>query len=59
MTQKTKNIILVIGFLLTVVIAYKYAISNTLQLKSEYKTLKQEAIVFDNMPNYSTKSLKY
>lgn len=50
MTQKTKNIILVVAFLLTVVIAYKYAIANTLQLKSEYNTLKQEAVVFDNMP---------
>lgn len=50
MTQKTRNIILVVGFLLTVIIAYKYAIANTLQLKSEYKTLKQEAVVFDNMP---------
>ncbi|EDP71920.1 hypothetical protein FBALC1_12502 [Flavobacteriales bacterium ALC-1] len=50
MTQKTKNIILVVGFLLTVLIAYKYAIANTLQLKNEYKTLKQEAVVFNNMP---------
>jgi len=30
--------------------AYKYAIANTLQLKSEYKTLQQDALVFDNMP---------
>lgn len=51
MTQKTKNIVLIVGFLLTVVIAYKYAIVNTLQLKSEYKTLKQEAIVFNNLPS--------
>lgn len=50
MTQKTKNIILVVSFLLIVVIAYQYAIANTLQLKSEYKTLKQDAVVFENMP---------
>jgi len=50
MTQKTKNIILVVGFLLIVLVAYQYAISNTLQLKSEYKALKQDAVVFDNMP---------
>lgn len=50
MTQRTKNIILIIGFLFTVVIAYKFAIANTWQLKSEYNTLQQEAVVFDNMP---------
>jgi Tfp pilus assembly protein PilO len=50
MTQKTKNILLILGFLLTAVIAYEFAIVNTLRLKKEYKTLKQEAVVFDNMP---------
>jgi len=50
MTQKTKNILLVVGFLLVVMIAYKYAIANTLQLKQEYKTLQQDALFFDNMP---------
>ena len=50
MTQKTKNILLVVGFFIVVVMAYKYAIANTLQLKTEYKTLQQEALVFDNMP---------
>ncbi|WP_418639259.1 hypothetical protein [Winogradskyella sp.] len=50
MTQKTKNILLIIVFFLVLIIAYKYAISNTLQLKSEYKTLKQDAVVFNNMP---------
>jgi hypothetical protein len=50
MTQKNKNIILVVSFLLIVVIAYQFAITNTLQLKSEYKTLKQDTVVFNNMP---------
>ncbi|WP_299525256.1 type 4a pilus biogenesis protein PilO [Winogradskyella sp.] len=50
MTQKTKNIVLVTGFILVVIIAYKYAIANTFQLKREYKTLQQDALVFDNMP---------
>lgn len=50
MTQKTKNIVILFGFLLVVILAYKYAIANTFKLKNEYKTLKQEAIVFDNMP---------
>ncbi|WP_299112268.1 type 4a pilus biogenesis protein PilO [uncultured Winogradskyella sp.] len=50
MTQKTKNILLVVGFFLLIIIAYNYAIANTLQLKNEYKTLQQEALAFDNMP---------
>ena len=50
MTQKSKNIVLVLGFVLIVVIAYKYAIANTLQLKNEYGSLQREALVFDNMP---------
>lgn len=50
MQQKTKNILLVIGFILIVIIAYRYAIANTLQLKKEYEMLQQEALVFDNLP---------
>nr|WP_321232938.1 hypothetical protein [uncultured Psychroserpens sp.] len=50
MTQKTKNIILVCAFLLLVCLAYKFAFSNTIQAKKEYKALKTEAVAFDNMP---------
>ena len=50
MTQKNKNIVLIGVFIILVVLSYKYAISNTLQLKQEYKTLKQDAIAFNNMP---------
>ncbi len=50
MQQKTKNIVLVTLFLLVVIVAYKYAISNTLQLKKEYGILQKEALVFDNLP---------
>jgi len=50
MAQKTKNILLILGFILIVILAYKYAIANTLQLKKDYKTLQQEALVFDKMP---------
>lgn len=50
MRQKTKNILLVIGFFLIVIIAYRYAIVNTLQLKKEYGMLQKEALVFDNLP---------
>ncbi|WP_298900958.1 type 4a pilus biogenesis protein PilO [uncultured Psychroserpens sp.] len=50
MTQKTKNIALVCGFILLVIIAYKFAFSNTLETKQEYKALKNEAVAFDNLP---------
>ena len=50
MSQKTKNIVLIVGFFIVVIMAYKYAIANTLQLKNEYKVLQQDALVFDNMP---------
>ncbi|WP_298898619.1 hypothetical protein [uncultured Psychroserpens sp.] len=50
MTQKFKNYLLIIGLLLLAFFAYKYAISNTLKLRSEYNLLKQEVDIFDNMP---------
>jgi len=50
MTQKTKNIIIIVGFLLVVVIAYKFAFVKTFHLKNEYQTLKQGATVYDNLP---------
>ncbi|WP_299223888.1 type 4a pilus biogenesis protein PilO [uncultured Psychroserpens sp.] len=50
MTQKTKNIILIISFLAVLYIAYKFAFSNTIDLRKEYHTLKKEAVMFDNMP---------
>ena len=50
MTQKTKNIIFVCCFALLILIAYKFAFSNTISAKKEYNALKKEAIAFDNMP---------
>ena len=50
MTQKTKNIILVAGFVLLVIIAYKFAFSNTFETRHEYKALRNEAVAFDNLP---------
>ncbi|OUS03346.1 hypothetical protein A9Q86_00060 [Flavobacteriales bacterium 33_180_T64] len=50
MKQKTKNIILVGCFILLILIAYKFAFSNTLKTKQDYNTLKKEAVIFDNMP---------
>lgn len=50
MTYKAKNIILLIGFLLITYISYKLTISKTLALKKEYKELKQQEILFKNVP---------
>ncbi len=50
MTHKTKNIVLVVGFVLILIFCYKLAISNTLVLKKEYKDLKQEALLLKNTP---------
>lgn len=50
MKQRTKNTILVIGFVMIVIMAYKYAISNTLQLHNDYKSLKKDADIYNNLP---------
>lgn len=50
MTNKQKNIALILGFILVLFISYKYAISNTLELKKEYKSLKQQELLFKNVP---------
>ena len=46
MTQKTKNILLVVGFILVLVLSYRLAISKTLALKGECNILKKEVILF-------------
>lgn len=50
MTNKTKNIVLISGFLLTLVLCYRFAISNTLEIKKQYINLSQEEVLFKNMP---------
>lgn len=40
MSFKKKNIILAISFLILCLVAYQFAIRNTLNLKSEFKTIK-------------------
>ncbi|MBR9915725.1 MAG: hypothetical protein GYB32_13020 [Algicola sp.] len=57
MTQKTKNIILVCSFMLIILIAYKFAISNTIGVRKEFITFKKESLAFDNLPHQLT-SLK-
>lgn len=50
MRNKTKNILLVGGFVLLLVICYQFAIKNTLQEKERYNRLKAEETLFDNIP---------
>ncbi len=50
MTNKNKNILLVIGFVIILVLCYKLAISNTLALKIQHNTLKQQDLLFKNAP---------
>lgn len=50
MTNKTKNILLLTGFLLALVLSYQLAISKTIALKKEFNTLKQQDVLFENTP---------
>ena len=50
MTNKTKNILLVGGLLLAIILCYKLAIVKTVALNSEYNALKQEEVLFKNIP---------
>lgn len=50
MNSKTKNIILVVGFIILLMVSYRFAISKTLKLKSEYKSLILEEKVLQEMP---------
>lgn len=50
MTNKTKNILLVAGFIISLILCYHLAISNTLVLKKEYNDLKEEELLFKNTP---------
>lgn len=50
MTQKTKNILLIGGFLVSLFICYKWAISNTLEQYNQYQELKKEQALFKNIP---------
>jgi len=50
MTYKTKNILLVVGFLFALILCYQMAISKTMALKNECSMLKQQEIFFENSP---------
>ena len=50
MTNKNKNIALVIGFIIILILCYKLAISNTVMLKNQFNELKQQEVLFKNAP---------
>jgi hypothetical protein len=50
MTKKQKNIALIIGFVIILFLCYKLAINNTLQQKQQYKTFKEQELLFKNAP---------
>lgn len=50
MSNKTKNILLISGFLILLILSYNFAISNTIKLKKEHNTLKQQELFFENTP---------
>lgn len=50
MTARNKNIFLVIGFMIILFVSYKMAISKTMVLIDETKSLKAEELLFKNTP---------
>lgn len=48
MPKKTKNILLIIGFLLTLLMCYQIAIAKTVIIKKEYNSLKYQEALFEN-----------
>lgn len=50
MTNKTKNIVLVGGFMLFLLFCYKLAISKTINLKKDYADLIFQETLFKNAP---------
>jgi len=50
MTKKNKNILLIFGFIISLVICYQLAISKTFQQKQQYDTLKKQELLFESAP---------
>lgn len=48
MSLKQKNIILIIGFIVLLWIAYQLSFSKTIELKKQHYKLKEEALLFEN-----------
>ena len=53
MTQKNKNIILIAGFLLVLVLSYRMAFTKTISVHREVKSLKEETVTFESLAGMS------
>lgn len=51
MSNKAKNILIIIGFIMVLIIAYKLSISKTLEQKQLFNTLQKEVTLYENIPN--------
>jgi len=54
MSSKSKNILLLVGFVLALVLSYKLAISNTIKLRKEKNALLQQELLFNDTPRQLT-----
>jgi hypothetical protein len=50
MTNRNRNIALIIGFFVAILICYQLAFSKTFELRSEYQELSKEELLFKNIP---------
>lgn len=50
MTKKQKNIVLILGFVLALIICYQLAINKTIELKEQFNAMSKEAVLFKNAP---------
>lgn len=50
MSKKQKNIVLVVGFVIALVICYQLGIKKTLAQKHQFNELTKEALLFKNAP---------
>lgn len=50
MNSKRKNIVLVVGSVLLLVLCYKLAIQKTLENRTEYNKLKEQEALFNDLP---------
>lgn len=50
MTWSRKNKFLIVGLVALFLISYRFAISNTLELRKQHKNLKKEELFFGNAP---------
>jgi hypothetical protein len=50
MTNKNRNILLIVGFIMALFLCYKLAIVKTVDLKNEFDTLKSQELLFKDTP---------